>query len=96
MKECTHSTFRIKTDTYVGLGLINCVLMSLAFKLLQSILFVGYSAVGLDGEIFLIAFQPHNPATFLRPPQYGAHFSTVSGDSYNPTNVVSAVNARSC
>ena len=51
MKECTHSTFRIRTDTYVGLGLINCVLISLAFKLLQSILFVGYSAVGLDGEI---------------------------------------------
>ena len=45
--------FRIRTDiAYVGLGLINCVLISLAFILLQSILFVGYSAVGLDGEIF--------------------------------------------
>ena len=43
---------RIRTDIYVGLGLINCVLISLAFILLQSILFVGYSAVGLDGEIF--------------------------------------------
>jgi hypothetical protein len=45
--------FRIRTDiAYVGLGLINCVLISVAFILLQSILFVGYSAVGLDGEIF--------------------------------------------
>ena len=43
---------RIRTAIYVGLGLINCVLISLAFKLLQSILFIGYSAVGLDGEIF--------------------------------------------
>ena len=96
MKRFTHSAFSITTDTYVGLGLINCVLISLAFKLLQSILFVGYAAVGLDGEIFLIAFQPHNPATFLRPPHYGTHFSTVSVDGYNPTNVVSAVNAHSC
>ena len=49
-----HSAFRIRTDIYlyVGLGLINCVLISLAFILLHSILFVGYSAVGLDGEIF--------------------------------------------
>ena len=52
MKKCTHSAFRIRADTYVGLGLINCVLISLAFKLLQSIIFIGYSAVGLDGEIF--------------------------------------------
>ena len=39
-----HSAFRIRTDIYlyVGLGLINCVLISLAFS----------SAVGLDGEIF--------------------------------------------
>ena len=41
-----------ETDIYVGLGLINCVIISLAFILLQSILFVGYSVVGLDGEIF--------------------------------------------
>ena len=47
------SGFRIRTDlAYVGLGIMNCVLISLAFILLQSILFVGYSAVGLDGEIF--------------------------------------------
>ena len=52
MNKCMHSAFRIRTDIYVGLGLINCVLISLAFILLQSILFVGYSAVGLDGEIF--------------------------------------------
>ena len=53
MKKCTHSAFRIRTDiAYVGLGVINCVLKSLAFILLQSILFVGYSAVGVDGEIF--------------------------------------------
>ena len=52
MKKCTHSAFRIRTDAYVDVGLINCVLISLAFKLLQSILFIGYSAVGLDGEIF--------------------------------------------
>ena len=52
VKKCTHSAFRIRTDIYVGLGLINCVLISLAFILLQSILFVGYSAIGLDGEIF--------------------------------------------
>ena len=48
----SHSAFRSTTDTYVGLGLINCVLISLAFKLLQSILLVGYSAVFLDGEIY--------------------------------------------
>jgi hypothetical protein len=52
VNKCMHSAFRIRTDIYVGLGLINCVLISLAFILLQSILFVGYSAVGLDGEIF--------------------------------------------
>ena len=53
MKKFRHSAFRIRTDiAYVGLGLINCVLISLAFKLLQSIIFIGYSAVGLDGEIF--------------------------------------------
>ena len=53
VKKCMHSAFMIRTDiAYVGLGLINCVLMSLAFILLQSILFAGYSAVGLDGEIF--------------------------------------------
>ena len=52
MKKCTHSAFMIRTDTYVGLGLINCVVISLAFILFQNILFVGYSAVGLDGEIF--------------------------------------------
>ena len=50
MNKCMHSAFRNRTDIYVGLGLINCI--SLAFILLQSILFVGYSAVGLDGEIF--------------------------------------------
>ena len=47
-----HSAFRIRTDIYVGLGLINCVLISLAFILLQSNLFVGYSVDGLDGETF--------------------------------------------
>ena len=53
VKKCMHNAFRIRTDiAYVGLGLINCVLISLAFILLQSILFVGYFAVGLDGEIF--------------------------------------------
>ena len=47
------SAFRIRSDiAYVGLGLINCVLISLAFILLQSILFVGYSAVGRNWEIF--------------------------------------------
>ena len=51
-KKCTHRAFRIRAD--IGLGLINCVLIFLAFILLQSILFVGYSAVGLDGEIFEI------------------------------------------
>ena len=51
MNKCMHGAFRIRTDVYVGLGLINCVLISLEFILLQSILFVGYSAVGLDGEI---------------------------------------------
>ena len=52
VKKCTHSAFRIRTETYVGIGLINCVLISSAFIVLQSILFVDYSAVGLDGEIF--------------------------------------------
>ena len=52
MKKSMRSAFRIRTDPYVGIGLINCVLISLAFKLLQSIIFIGYSAVGLDGEIF--------------------------------------------
>ena len=47
-----HSAFRIRTDIYVGLVLINCVFISFAFILLHSNLFVGYSAVGLDGEIF--------------------------------------------
>ena len=46
------SAFRIRADICVGLGLINCVLISSAFIVLQSILFVDYSAVGLDGEIF--------------------------------------------
>ena len=45
MKKC--SAFRTRTN--VSLGLINCVLISLAFILLQSNLFVGYS---VDGEIF--------------------------------------------
>ena len=49
VKKCTHRAFRIRT--YIGLGPINCVLISLAFILL-SILFKGYSAVGLDGDIF--------------------------------------------
>ena len=53
VKKYTHIAFRIRTDiACVNLGLINCVLISLAFILLQSIIFVGYSAVGLDGEIF--------------------------------------------
>jgi hypothetical protein len=52
VKKFTHIEFRIRTDIYVGIGLINCVLISLAFILVQSILFVGYSAIGLDGEIF--------------------------------------------
>ena len=53
VNKCMHSGFRIRTDiAYVGLGIMNCVLISLAFVLLQSILFVGYAAVGLDGEIF--------------------------------------------
>ena len=52
MKKCS-SAFRIRTNVaYVSLGLINCVLISLAFILLQSNLFVGYSVDGLDGEIF--------------------------------------------
>ena len=51
VNKCMHSAFRIRTDIYVGLGLINCVLNFLAFILLHY-LFVGYSAVGLDGEIF--------------------------------------------
>ena len=49
VKKCAHSAFRIRTDIA---DIINCVLISSAFILLQSILFVGYSAVGLDGEIF--------------------------------------------
>ena len=53
-----HSAFRIRTDIYVGLGLINCVLISLEFILLQSILFVGYSAVGLDWGDILTLFNP--------------------------------------
>ena len=49
----THSAFKIRTDkAYVSPGLINCVAISSAFILLQSILFVGYSAVCLDGDIF--------------------------------------------
>ena len=52
LKKCS-SAFRIRTNVaYVSLGLINCVLISLAFILLQSNLFVGYSVDGLDGEIF--------------------------------------------
>ena len=54
MKKCR--AFRIRTD--IGLGLINCVLISLAFIFLQSILFIGYSAVGLDGEIFQRFLSP--------------------------------------
>ena len=38
MKIFMHSAFGIRTDiAYVGLGLINCVLISLAFILLQSL-----------------------------------------------------------
>ena len=96
MNKCMHSAFRIRTDIYVGLGLINCVLISLAFILLQSIIFVGYSAVGVDGGDILTLFNP----IFLRhssvSPFYIASFSTVSVDSYNPMIIVSAVKAHSC
>ena len=78
MNKCMHSVLRIRTDIYVGLGLINCVLISLAFILLQSILFVGYSAVGLDGEIFepfLTPFSCDIPASPLRHSPFQHHVS---------------------
>ena len=71
VRQCTHSTFRIRTDiAYVGLGLINCVLIFLAFILLQSIIFVGYSAIGLDVKIFFLLSQniQFNLTKFLRLP----------------------------
>ena len=90
----THSAFRIRTD--VGLGLINCVLISLAFILLQSIIFVGYSAVGVDGGgDILTHFNPIFLQHSCVSPFYIARFSTVSVDSYNPAINVSAVKARS-
>ena len=50
VKKIMHRAFWIRTD--VGLALINSVVIFVAFILLSNILFVGGSAVGLDGEIF--------------------------------------------
>jgi hypothetical protein len=59
VKKYTYSAFRIRTEkAYVGLGLINCVLIFVAFILLQYIHLLDYSAVGLDGEIFEPVLTP--------------------------------------
>ena len=48
MKKFTHGAFRIRTDkVYIGQGLINCVLIFVAFILVY-FFFLGYFAVGLE------------------------------------------------
>ena len=65
VQKCTHGVFRIRTDiAYVGLGLINCVLISLAFILLQSILFVGYCYI-LTSVITIIRMSKPGAAVNL-------------------------------
>ena len=85
MKKFMHSAFRIRTDIYRP---------ELCFNIFSIHVIVVYSFRRLLccwpgwGDIFLlpqnIQFQQHPSVSF----SYKAHFSTVSVDSYKPTNVV--------